>query len=209
MKILIVDDHAVVREGLKHILSHLPERPEIGEAQDGQEALKMVRETQWSIVLLDVGLPDKNGLDVLKQIKREKQSLPVLILSMFPEDQYAIRMLRAGASGYLNKESAPDQLLSAIALAIKGEKYISPAVAAQLVAGLGGRADEALHESLSDREFQILQMIATGSTVGEIASQLNLSVKTVSSYRTRVLEKLQLKNNAQLMVYAMTHGLLS
>jgi DNA-binding NarL/FixJ family response regulator len=209
MRILIVDDHAVVREGLKHILSHLPEQSDICEAQDGQEAMRMVREADWSVVLLDVGLPDKNALDVLKQIKREKPALPVLILSMFPEDQYAIRMLRAGASGYLTKESAPDQLLSAIALATKGEKYVSPAVAAQLVAGLGGRPDEALHEALSDREFQILQMIASGSTVGEIATQLNLSVKTVSSYRTRVLEKLQLKNNAQLMVYAMTHGLLS
>jgi DNA-binding NarL/FixJ family response regulator len=208
MRVLIVDDHAVVREGLKFILSQLPVCAEIGEAADGQEALRMVREEEWDIVLLDVGLPDKNGLDVLKRIKNAKSELPVLILSMFPEDQYAIRVLRAGASGYLTKESAPDQLLSAIELAVAGGKYVSPSVAAQLVAGLDGRSGEALHESLSDREFQILRMIATGSTVGEIAVQLNLSVKTVSSYRTRVLEKLQLRNNAQLMVYAMTHGLL-
>ena len=209
MKVLIVDDHAVVREGLKFILSQLPNCDHVGEAAEGQEALRMVREDEWDIVLLDVGLPDKNGLDVLKRLKHEKPNLPVLILSMFPEDQYAIRVLRAGASGYLTKESAPDQLLSAIELAVAGGKYVSPGVAAQLVAGLEGRSGEALHESLSDREFQILRMIATGSTVGEIAAQLNLSVKTVSSYRTRVLEKLQLKNNAQLMVYAMTHGLLS
>jgi two-component system, NarL family, invasion response regulator UvrY len=207
MKILIVDDHTVVREGLKQILSRLPDCSEVGEAGDGAQALRQVREREWDLVLLDVALPGGNGLDALKRIKEERPRLPVLILSMFPEDQYALRVLRAGANGYLTKESAPDQLLSAVREAVAGRKYISPAVGAQLALSIDTTRGESPHEALSDRELEILLAIARGATVGEIAQELHLSVKTVSSYRTRVLEKLQLKNNAQLMLYAMRRGL--
>lgn len=208
MRILIVDDHAIVREGLKHILSRMPECGRVGEARDGIEALRLIRESRWDVVLLDISMPGKSGLDVLKRVRQENPKLPVLVLSIFPEDQYAIRVLRAGASGYLTKDSAPEQLIAAVRQALAGGKYISPAVASRLVNGLAGESSAALHESLSDREFQILRLIASGNTVSEIAAQLNLSVKTVSSYRTRLLDKLQLKNNAQIMVYAMTHSLL-
>jgi two-component system invasion response regulator UvrY len=207
MKILIVDDHTVVREGLKQILSRLPDCGEVGEAGDGAQALRQVREHQWDLVLLDVALPGGNGLEALKRIKEERPRLPVLILSMFPEDQYALRVLRAGASGYLTKESAPDQLLSAVREALAGRKYISPGVGAQLALSLDAAHGRSPHEALSDRELQILLAIARGATVGEIAQEIHLSVKTVSSYRTRVLEKLQLKNNAQLMLYAMRRRL--
>jgi two-component system invasion response regulator UvrY len=207
MRILIVDDHTVVREGLKQILSRLPECEDVGEAVDGAQALRQVRDQEWDLVLLDVGLPGGNGLEALKRIKEEKPRLPVLILSMFPEDQYALRVLRAGANGYLTKESAPDQLLSAVREAVAGRKYISPGVGAQLALSLDATRGESPHAALSDRELEILLSIARGATVGEIAQDLHLSVKTVSSYRTRVLEKLQLKNNAQLMLYAMRRGL--
>jgi two-component system, NarL family, invasion response regulator UvrY len=207
IKVCVVDDHAVVREGLKRIIAENPGMAVTSEAGDGVEALRILQTEPCDIVLLDITMPNKNGLDVLKQIHAETPRLPVLVLSMHAEDQYAVRVLRAGASGYLTKESAPAKLVQAIRKVVRGGKYVSTTLAEKLVFDLDARSAKAPHEVLSDREYQVLCMIASGKTVTIIAEELALSVKTVSTYRVRILEKLNMKNNAELTRYAIKEGL--
>jgi len=207
ISVVVIDDHAVVREGLKRIISENPGMAVTGEAGDGYEAMNAVKSNPCDVVLLDISMPNKNGLDVLKQIRAESPRLPVLVLSMHAEDQYAIRVLRAGAAGYLTKESAPAKLVQAIRKVVRGGKYVSQTLAEKLVFDLDSDPDKVPHETLSDREFQVLCMIASGKTVGIIAEELALSVKTISTYRVRILEKLQMKNNAEITRYAIKQGL--
>jgi two-component system invasion response regulator UvrY len=205
--VLIADDHAIVRQGLKQILADTADMVVKGEAENGVDAVRMARSGEWDVVLLDISLPDKNGIEVLKQIKKEHPKLPVLMLSTHTEDQYGLRALKDGASGYLSKLSAPAQLVTAIRQVASGRKYVSPELAEQLANAVNRDLERPLHESLSDREYQTLCMIASGKTLSEIASDLSLSVKTVSVYRSRLLEKMQLKNNAELTHYAMKNKL--
>ena len=207
LKVLISDDHELIREGLKRILLDGGIASAIGEAANAQEAMEAVRREKWDVVILDINLGGRNGIEVLKEIKAEFPRLPVLMLSMYPEEQFALRVIRAGASGYLNKNLAPRILVEAIRQVLAGGHYISPEVAEQLVNAVKQPAGQSLHATLSDREDQVLRLIAAGRTVGGIAVQLNLSVKTVSTYRTIVLRKLGMENNAQLMRYAQEHGL--
>jgi len=207
-RILIVDDHPIVRQGLKQTLAEAAEIGEIVEAATPQEALDLVRQREWDAVILDIGLPGRGGLEVLKDIKRERPRLPVLILSMHSEDQYAVRAVRAGAAGYLTKEAATENLITAVRKVVAGGRYVSPELAERLATELTVDADRPLHASLSDREFDVLRSIASGQTVGAIADRLSLSVKTVSTYRARILEKMHLKNNAELMRYVVTNHLL-
>lgn len=200
IKILIADDHAIVRRGLRQILAETHDMVVAGEAYDGQDLLHKVMAEHWDVVILDISMPGRGGLDTLKQLKSEHPKLPVLMLTMHPEDQYAIRVLRAGASGYLTKESAPDHLVKAIRKVAGGGKYISPHLAEKLAFSLES-IDRPLHEILSDREFQVMRLIASGKTVKEIGEELSLSVKTISTYRTRILEKMKMKNNAEITHY--------
>jgi two-component system invasion response regulator UvrY len=207
IKVVVVDDHAVVREGLKRIISENSGMTVSGEAADGHEALQVIKKDPCDVVLLDITMPNKSGLDVLKELHAESPRLPVLVLSMHPEDQYAVRVLRAGAAGYVTKESAPAKLVQAIRKVVRGGKYVSPALAERLVYDLGSETDKAPHEILSDREYQVLCMIASGKTVTNIAEELVLSVKTISTYRVRILEKLKMNNNAEITRYAIKEGL--
>ena len=207
IRVLIADDHAIVRQGLRQILSDTPDLTVAGEAENGVQAVQMVRNGEWDVVLMDVSMPDRNGIDALKLIKKEFPRLPVLILSMYPEEQYAIRALKAGASGYLTKQSAPELLVTAIRQVASGKKYVSPSLAEELANAIGEDSERLPHEKLSDREYQTLCMIASGKTPAEIAEALNLSVKTVSVYRARLLEKMNLRNNAELTHYGLKHDL--
>lgn len=208
LRILIADDHAIVRQGLRQILSDVGDMTVAGEAEDGVKATQMIRSGEWDVVLLDVSMPERNGIDTLKLIKKECPRLPVLMLSMHPEEQYAVRALKAGAAGYLSKHSAPELLVSAIRQVASGKKYVSPAVAEQLANAISDEdSDRPPHEKLSDREYQTLCLMASGKTLTQIGDELNLSVKTVSVYRSRLLEKMNLKNNAELTHYALKHGL--
>jgi two-component system invasion response regulator UvrY len=206
MRILIVDDHSVVRQGLKRILSS-DARFTVEEASSGGAALSEIRDKTWSLIFLDLSLPDRNGLDVLKQIKEQRPSLPVLILSMHADEEYAVRAIRAGAAGYLTKDSAPEEMLAAVDRVLAGGRYIMPALAEKIALGAAEGRTGAAHERLSDRELQVLLLIASGKTVSEIAAQLFLSVKTVSTHRAHILQKMGLRNNAELMHYAMRHAL--
>jgi len=197
----------VVREGLKQILRETKDIVVNGEAKDAQEVLDMVRAKKWDVVLLDISMPGRNGLDILKQLKQNHPGLPILVLSMHPEDQYGLRALKAGASGYLTKECAPAQLEDAIRKVLTGGKYVSPHLAEKLAFHLDADLGKPLHESLSDREYQIFQMIASGKTVSGIAAELCLSVKTVSTHRSRILEKMRMKNNSELTRYAFENNL--
>ena len=205
--VLIADDHAIVRQGLKQILSDTEDLLVTGEADDGAEALNLARQQPWDVFLLDVSMPNRNGIDTLKQLKKEFPRLPVLILSMHPEEQYAIRALKAGASGYLTKQSAPELLVTAIRQVASGKKYLSPAVAQQLAEAISDNSDKSPHERITDREYQVLVMIAAGKTLTQVAEQLNLGVATVSTYRARLLEKMGLKSTAELIRYGLEHGL--
>ena len=207
MKILITEDHAVVREGLKLILADHFKKAVFGEARTATEALALVWKEKWDVVLLDITLPGRSGLEVLKEIKRARPKLPVLILSMHPEDQFAVRMLKAGAAGYLTKESAGEELVGAIKKVIGGGRYVSPALGERMASYLTIDLKKAPHERLSDREFLILRTIASGKHVGQIAKELSLSVSTVSTYRARILEKMDMKNNAELTHYALQKNL--
>ena len=207
LRVLIADDHAIVREGLKQILADSKDIIVSGEAKNGIEAIKLTREGNCDVVLMDISMPDRSGIDVLKQIKKEMPQLAVLMLSMHREDLYAIRSLKAGAAGYLNKQSAPSELVNAIRMVAQGMKYISPELAQVLARQIGDDQDAPLHESLSDREYQTLTMIASGKSVSDIAGELSLSVKTVSEYRSRLLTKMKLKNSAELTHYAIKHRL--
>ena len=208
IRVLIADDHAVVRQGLKQILGGASGMMAAGEATNGQEALAMVRAEKWDVVVLDISMPDRSGLDVLKELKAERPNLPVLILSMYAEEQYAMRVLKAGASGYLSKESTADELVKAIAKVVAGGRYVSPSLAEKLAFEMGGDTSKLPHETLSDREFQVLRLIAAGKSVKDIAADLSLSAKTISTYRSRLLEKLNLGNNAELMHYAVQNHLI-
>lgn len=207
IKVLIADDHAIVRDGLKQIFKETLDIVVTGEAADGTEVIKKITKEAYDIVVLDISMPGSGGLDVLKYIKLYHPDLPVLVLSMYSEDQYAIRVLKAGAAGYLTKESASEQLISAVRKISEGRKYISPELAEKLADSLYVSRHKAGHETLSDREFQVLRLIGSGMTVGEIAEKLSLSVKTISTNRARILAKMGMKNNAELICYAIRHGL--
>src|SRR6266576_654729 len=207
MKILIVDDHAVVRQGLRHILADEFRRAEFGEARNATDALNRVWKEKWDTVVLDITMPGRSGFEVLREVKRAKPKLPVLVLSMHPEDQFAVRVLKSGASGYMTKESAPEELVGAIKKLLAGGRYVSPSLAEKMASYLAIDTPNPPHERLSDREFAVLRMIASGKTVGQIAVELSLSVKTVSTYRTRILEKMGMASNAELTHYAIKNQL--
>jgi len=207
IRIFIADDHAVVREGLKHILSEMPDVLVAGEAGNGQEVLEKVGRKDYDLILLDIAMPGRDGLEILKDLKLQKPKLPVLILSMFPEEQYALRALKSGASGYLTKDSIPDELIKAVRKILNGGKYISSSFSEKLLFSFDNDAETPIHETLSDREYQVLRMIASGKTLQGIADELSLSVKTISTYRTRILEKMGMKNNAELTHYAIKRNL--
>lgn len=209
IKILIADDHSVVRAGLRQILSGVSDMTVVDEAGSAYEAIDKIRKNDYSVIVLDIAMPGKSGLDALKEIKSEYPLLPVLMLSMYPEDQYAIRVLRSGAAGYMTKDSAPEELVTAIRTVAAGRKYVSPPLAEKLVFNLDDDIKKEPHEMLSDREYQVLCMIASGNTASEIADQLSLSVKTISTYRSRILEKMKLKNNAELTNYAIKNRLIN
>jgi len=202
LKILIADDHAIVREGLKQILSEIPDMAVIDEATCGAEAIRMALINDYDVIVLDISMPDKGGLDVLKQIKAHKPKQHVLILSMYPEEQYAFRILKAGASGYLTKESAPDELITAINRVAKGMKYVSSHLTEVIASSLDFDAEKPVQETLSDREFQVLCLIASGKKVKDIAHELCINAKSVNAYRLRLLEKMKMKGNAELTHFA-------
>ncbi|PKO15069.1 MAG: DNA-binding response regulator [Chloroflexi bacterium HGW-Chloroflexi-10] len=207
LKVLLADDHAVVREGIKQIIAAAFTQVTFGEAKNAFELLELAAKERWNIVILDLTMPGGNGLEALKQIKHHYPQLPVLILSMFPEDQYAVRTIIAGAAGYLNKESAPEELVLAIRKILHGGEYISSSVADELVLHARHEDDLPLHKHLSDREYQVLCLISSGKEVKEISTELSLSAKTISTYRTRLLVKMNMKTNAELTYYAIQNGL--
>jgi DNA-binding NarL/FixJ family response regulator len=207
LNILIADDHAIVRKGLKQILAEIPEQVFIVEAKDGNEVLEKIAKKSFDIVLLDISMPGRSGLDVLKQMKKEQPAIKVLMLSIYPEEQYAVRTLKAGASGYITKESSPDELLDAVREIIQGKRYVTASLAEKLVQNLNYNENLPAHEKLSDREYEVLCMIASGKTLSDISAELSLSIKTVSTYRARILEKLKLKNNMHLTRYVLEHGI--
>jgi two-component system, NarL family, invasion response regulator UvrY len=207
IKVIIADDHAIVREGLKQILADTSDIAVTADASSGCDAIRLIRDGNCDVMLLDISMPDRSGIEVLKQVKKEFPKLAVLMLSMHREDQYAIRALKAGAAGYLNKQSAPAELVIAIRQVAAGRKYISAALAQELANHLGEDHEQPLHATLSDREYQTMTMIASGKTVGDIAQDLMLSVKTISMYRSRVLQKMKLRHNAELTHYAIKNHL--
>ncbi len=207
IKILIADDHAIVRKGLKQIISETTDMLVAAEADSGADALQMASENNYDVILLDITMPGRNGLDVLRQLKRNNPKLPVLMLSVHPEEQYAVRSLRAGASGYLTKESAPDELIAAIRKISKGGKFVNASLAEKLVSELEIYVDKPRHEMLSDREYQVMCMFAAGKTLKEIAEELSLSIQTISTYKTRILEKMGMNTTAEVIRYAVKCGL--
>ncbi|MCC2642440.1 MAG: Response regulator, LuxR family [Nitrospira sp.] len=208
-RILIVDDHAVVRQGVKQILSEQFHAAVIGEARNASEMIERVRKNSWDIVVLDVGMPGKSGLDALKELKQLRPKLPALVLSAYPEDQLALRMLKAGAAGYLSKDSAPNELVQAIRKIMSGGKFLSASVAELLASNLESDFEKPLHEQLSDREYQVMCLIAVGKSLKEIADDLCVSISSINTYRARILEKMQLKNNTELTHYAIQNRLVN
>jgi DNA-binding NarL/FixJ family response regulator len=208
IRILIADDHAVVRRGLQQIL--LDEFPfaHFEEVADAEDLIKKVIKEEWDVVLSDLSMPGTSGLDALNQLKQLRPKLPVLILSVYPEDQYAIRVLKAGAAGYLNKDTAPDELVNAVHKVLSGKKYITPSIAEKLASAFDNTSGKLLHENLSDREFEVLKLLAAGKAVSDIAEMFHLSVTTISTYRARVMTKLNLKTNADLTQYALEYKLI-
>jgi len=206
-KVLVADDHAVVREGIKQIIAETADMVVAGEAVNGWEVLEKARGSDYDVVVLDLSMPGKDGMEILKELKRECPGVPVLILSMHSEEQYALRALRAGASGYLTKESAPDELIEALEKVLRGSKYITSTLAERLVLDIGVGSEESLHEKLSDRELQVLCLLAEGKTINQIGQELCLSAKTISTYRSRIMQKMAMKTNAQLIRYAIKQGL--
>jgi two-component system invasion response regulator UvrY len=207
IQILIVDDHAILRRGLKEILEREFRDVSIGGAGTAEQALTQLDSEKWDLVILDITMPGRSGVDVLRHLKALRPKLPVLVLSMHPEDQYGKRVLKAGASGYMNKESAPEELIKAVRKLLSGGRYVSPTLAETLAVDLGRDDGTPAHERLSDREFEVLRKMASGKTVGQIAQELHLSVPTVSTYRARILEKLGMSNTAELIRYALSHHL--
>jgi len=208
IEVLLADDHAIVRAGLKELLEDTGEIKVAGEATNGQEVMAQIRARSFDVAVLDMTMPGRSGIELIKQVKDEKPKLRILVLTMHSEEQYAVRALKAGASGYLTKEAAADQLVAAIRRIAAGGAYVSPETAERLALAAAPRAEAAPHTLLSDREFQVLQMIAGGRTVGEIAKRLSLSVKTVSTHKTRILQKMGFSNQAELIRYALEHKLL-
>ena len=209
IRILVADDHAIVRNGLKQIVSDTPDMIVAGEASNGQEALNKALEDDYDVVLLDITMPDRSGLDVLKEIKSQKPELPVLILSIHPEEQYAVRALKAGAAGYLTKESAPEELIRAMQKVSCGDKYVTSSLAEKLASVLKTGVEKPLHQALSDREYEVFCMIVSGKRVKQIADELLLSTKTISTYRSRILRKMNMNNNVELTRYAIQNQLVS
>ncbi len=209
VRVLVADDHALVRKGLQQVIKEQAPDMVVGEATDGEQVLSMVRKEKWDVLVLDIGMPRRSGLEILQELRATQPKLPVLILSVHPEDQYAIRVLKAGAAGYLSKDSALDELVAAIRKAVGGGRYVSAGLAEKLALGLSGGLDKLPHETLSDREMTVLLKMGAGMSVGEIADELALSVKTVSTYRTRILEKMGYKSNADLIRYVIEHQLLA
>lgn len=207
IKILIADDHAIVRKGLKQIVADTPDMVVFGEASNGHEVIMKVSKDDYDVIVLDINMPGMNGLDVLKELKTQRLGIPVLVLSIFPEEQYAVRVLKAGASGYLTKESVPEELITALRKVSLGRKYISSSLAERLAFDLEIDVEKPLYETLSNREYQVMCMIASGKTVKNIAEELFLSNKTISTYRSRVLEKMKMKNNAELTHYTIKNKL--
>ncbi len=207
IRVLVADDHAVVRRGLVAILNTEPSMVVAGEARNGREAIKAVRDHQYDVLVLDITMPDIGGLEVLRQIQGIRPELPILILSVHSEEQYATRTLKAGAAGYMNKESAPDELVNAIVQVASGRKYVTPSLAQRLADRLGEPGAQSPHDALSNREYQVMCMLASGKTISDIAEALSLSVKTISTYRARILEKMKLENTAEIIRYAIKHGL--
>jgi DNA-binding NarL/FixJ family response regulator len=208
IRVAIVDDHAIVRTGLRQFLSEQTDLRVTGEASNGREALDIVRQGEVDVILMDLSMPDHGGVDALAAIKAREPDLPVLILSGFPEAHYATTLLRQGASGYLNKECDPNEIATAIRTVYRGRKYITPAVAELLADSLGGDQNKLPHELLSERELQVFLRLAKGETIGHMADSMSLSIKTVSTYRTRVMEKLKLNSNSDLTYYALKNGLI-
>ena len=209
IKVLIADDHPIVREGLKQVIEKSPDMHVAGEAEGGQEVLDAVAREDWDVLILDFSMPGKSGLDVLRDLRNSRPNLPVLVLSMHPESELAPRLLKAGAAGYLNKESAPKELVNAIRKLHDGGRYVSPALAEKLAADLAGGADRPPHEQLSDREYQVLLAIAAGKSAHDVAAELSISVKTVRTYRDRIMEKLALSNDVELTRYALDNKLVA
>lgn len=209
MRVLIVDDHAILRCGLRALLSDAFPKAAFGEASNAEQALGLFRKNEWDVALLDITLPGKSGLDLLKELKAARPKLPVLVLSVHPEDQFAVRVLKAGAEGYLTKESAPEELVKAIRKILGGGRYVSHTLAEKLAVGVRNDSTCTPHETLSDREYEVMCRIASGRTVTEIAAELSLSVKTISTYRARILEKLGVKNSAEITRYAIRNDLVS
>ena len=209
MRVLIADDHPIFRAGLREVLAKDPEVKSIGEADDGHKALALARKAQWDVMVLDITMPGKDGLEVLQDLRRERPSLPVLVLSAHPEDQMALRLLRAGAAGYLTKDKAPETLLIAIRKVLRGEKYISEALAEKTTLQVISETPGPLHDTLSNREYQVLCMIASRKSIQEIGEALFVSARTVSTYRARLLEKMNMKSNTELLRYALEHKLLA
>lgn len=207
IKVVIADDHAIVRQGLKQILADIPDMEVFGEACSGDEVLKFIRTDDWNVLLLDIAMPGKNVLELIKLSKQQLPHLPILILSMYPEEQYALRMLRAGADGYLNKESAPEQLVEAIRKIANGGKYISPAMTEKLINELNPNQETTLHSKLTDREYQVFCSICAGKSLTEIARNMSLSIKTISTFKTRIMTKMNMSTNAELIHYAVKHNL--
>jgi len=208
IRILLADDHAIVRKGLKQLILDEFPSAEIGEVGDVEGLVALVMKSKWDVIVSDISMPGRSGVEALRQIKEINPSIPVLIMSMHPEDQYALRVLKAGASGYLNKDSVHEELIPAIQMVRIGRKYITPAIAQKLVGAISSDADKQLHEFLSDREFDVLKMLASGKSVSDIANQLSLSATTVSTYRARILEKMKMKTNADLTRYAIEKKLI-
>ena len=207
INVLIADDHALFRDGLKRIFSEIEDIDVVAEAVDGKDILKKVRECDWDIALLDINLPDINGLDILKRILSVNSASRILVLSMYPEEEYAIRAIRSGASGYLTKDSPTDQLINVIRRLAKGGKYVNPELAEKLLFNPVLDSEALTHTTFSDRELHVFKLIVAGESLTAIANKLSLSVKTVSTYRSRILEKMDMKNNAQLVRYAIQHRL--
>jgi two-component system invasion response regulator UvrY len=207
MRILLVDDHTVVRRGLIQILAEEFPMTAFGEAANAQEALDLLRKKHWDVLVLDITMPGRSGLEILRQIKNLRPGLPVLVLSVHPENQFAVRVLKLGAAGYMTKESAVEELVAAVKKVLAGGRYVSTSLAETLADNLATRSAKPPQELLSDREFQVLRLIAAGKIISEIARELVLSAKTISTYRSRILEKMGLRNNAELMHYAMRHEL--
>lgn len=208
IKVLIADDHAIVRKGLRQIVKEQAAYMEVDEAVDGQEVLEKIVAGDWDVLVLDISMPKRSGLDILQEVKHVRPNLPVLVLSVHPEEQYAIRVLKAGAAGYMNKDCALDELVRAIQKVVGGGKYVSTTLAEKLAFELSGQTNRLPHEALSDREFSVLLLIGAGKSVSEIAAELSLSVKTVSTYRARLLEKLNFHSNADLIRYVIDNSLL-